>query len=77
MTRHRFRRRSGPGAALFGFGTDGDITPGQVRDNPLLRDCPACHADIADHCTRPGRGGRVPIHSYHDARRQTEETTDA
>ena len=80
MTRRRFRRRSGPGAALFGFAADGDITPSEVRDNPLLRPCRrehgGCGAAVSQHCTRPGRGGRVPIHGYHDARRPEGETTN-
>lgn len=76
MTRRK--GRSGPGAALFGFGTDGDITPGQVRDNPLLRECPSCHARIADPCTAPSHGGRRRLTGYHGARTQPEgETTNA
>ena len=74
MTRRRFRRG---GTGLFAFTPDGDIQPGEVRDNPLLRECRSCHAAISQPCTRPGRGGRVPIHGYHDARRPEGETTDA
>jgi hypothetical protein len=74
VTRRRIRRG---GTGLFAFTADGDIEPGEVRDNPLTRKCPTCHADVADHCTRPGRGGRVPIHGYHDARRLPEGETDA
>lgn len=40
----------------------------EQETSPLLVECPACHAAPRQRCTRPGRGGRVAMSSYHPSR---------
>lgn len=42
-----------------------DTSDGHTRDNPLVRRCPHCRADIGRPCTVAGRTKR----DYHPARR--------
>lgn len=69
MTRRK--QRTG-GAGLFVFAPDGDVEPGEIRDNPRRRHCPTCNARIGDPCTRPTRRGRVPLTGYHPTRQETQ-----
>lgn len=74
----RNRRARGPAPpALFTWGPHAsDIQPDQPRDNPRARPCPRCQATTGERCTRPGRGGRVPIDGYHDSRRTPPTQVD-
>lgn len=70
----RRKQRNGYGrSGLFEFTVDGDI--GEVPDNPKCRMCPACKAQPGESCSRPARGGRRPLRSYHDARTLTPQET--
>jgi hypothetical protein len=66
------RRRPGQRYGLFEFvDTDaGDVTPAEVRPNPLLAVCrvTSCGAGIGEPCVRPGRKGRVTRKTPHDTR---------
>lgn len=76
----RAKRRGERAPALFGF-AEGRPTdePEPVPDNPLRRHCSrelgGCGSRPGDRCTRPGRGGRVEIQGYHEARTNPEGTT--
>lgn len=68
MTR---RCRCTQGRALLWQDTaDGDMQPGEVRDNPRNRPCRWCHAAIGDPCTVRKRHGRRPMTGYHHARQE-------
>jgi hypothetical protein len=78
MSPRRNRRGRGPApAALFTWGPHGaDIQPGEARDNPLTRKCRACGSNPGERCTRPSRGGRKPIDSYHNPGRNPPPQVD-
>lgn len=40
----------------------------EEETSPLNRECPACHAQPRQRCTRPARGGRTELRSYHPSR---------
>jgi hypothetical protein len=63
--RTRDGRRPAP---LFEIAEDGDITPGEARDNPRVRPCPACGALAKQRCQRRSRGGWVGMDGYHASR---------
>lgn len=75
MTR---RRTPGHRDGLFEWTADGDTVATEIHDNPRARYCdPArkgCGSRPGTPCTRPGRGGRVPIRGYHEARKSPQET---
>lgn len=80
--RRRGKPRTG-GDGLWKW-TPSGVERAEITNNPLRRPClledGGCGAAVAQPCTRPGRGGRVPISTYHEARTnpEPEETsTDA
>jgi len=42
----------------------------EQETSPLLRECPACHAQPRQRCTRAARGGRKPLTGYHPSRKE-------
>ncbi|WP_458364033.1 zinc finger domain-containing protein [Amycolatopsis heterodermiae] len=40
----------------------------EQETSPLTRPCSFCHAAPRQPCTRPARGGRTPLRSYHHSR---------
>lgn len=65
----RARHRGARLPALFGFDAGEPTTEvDEVPDNPRLRPCGFCSAQIGEPCTRRTRHGRIPITGYHDSR---------
>jgi len=42
----------------------------EQETSPLLRKCPACHAQPRQPCTRAARGGRRALKGYHPSRKE-------
>jgi len=70
-TRHGRRKTGGSGPGLFRWGPHGTEQPDEVRDNPLVRACPWCHAAIGESCRTRTRRGWTTC-PPHDARKTTK-----
>jgi hypothetical protein len=71
MPRRNNRSRDG----LFDWGAHGEITPGEILDNPQDRPCPACHAAAGKPCRVRSRA-RQRKNGYHPSRLHPQLSTE-